>query len=78
MQSIEIEKEVNQMKKVFVSYHFTTKDGEFNGFGNYVGEFDSESYEDIAKFILELQDAIANELLHKIEKECQVKVLFFR
>ena len=78
MQSIEIKREVKQMKKVFVSYHFTTKDGEFNGFGNYVGEFDAEGYDDIAKFILELQNAIANELLNKIEKECQVKVLFFR
>ena len=30
-------------KQVFVSYHFTTMDAKFNGFGNYVMERISDS-----------------------------------
>lgn len=67
------------MSQVFVSYHFTTKDGTFNGFGNYIADFNQEDYRDnIAKFILELEDVIAKELRDKINIDCKVKVLFFR
>ncbi len=66
------------MKKVFVSYHFTTKNAKFNGFGNYIGEFEEEGYEDLSKFILDLQDTIGNLLTEKLNTEVQVKVLYFR
>ena len=76
---IEFEKEVTQMKQVFVSYHYTSKDGKYNGFGNYIGEFRHEDYMDsLAGFILELEDTIAHELEEKIEFPCTVKIMFFR
>ena len=67
------------MTQVFVSYHYTSTDLKYNGFGNYIGEFDEEAYlDDKAKFILDLQEAISNVLQEKIKMECQIKVLFFR
>ena len=67
------------MKKVFVSYHFTTKDAKFNGFGNYIGEFNSEDYmDDLAMFILDIEDTIAHKLKEKLNMEVAVKVLYFR
>ena len=67
------------MKQVFVSYHFTTKNGEYNGFGNYIGEFEGEAYvNDMRKFILDLEEIIEKNLLEKIKLEVQVKVLYFR
>ena len=76
---IEIKKEVTQMKQVFVSYHYTSKDAKFNGFGNYIGEFRHEDYRDsLAGFILELEETIAHQLEEKTGMPCVVKVLFFR
>ncbi len=67
------------MKQVFVSYHFTTKNGEYNGFGNYISEFEEEAYiNDMRKFILDLEEIIAEKLLEKIKLKVQVKVLYFR
>lgn len=72
-------KEVKTMKKVFVSYHFTSKDGKFNGFGNYVGGFNSEDYmDDLAMFILDVEDTIAHKLKDKLNMEVAVKVMYFR
>lgn len=80
MQSIEIKKEVKEtMKKVFVSYHYTSKDGQYNGFGNYIGEFRAEDYmNDLKSFILQLEETISHQLEQKIELPCSVKVMFFR
>ncbi|KKK52131.1 hypothetical protein LCGC14_3107980 [marine sediment metagenome] len=67
------------MKKVFVSYHFTTKNAKLNGFGNYIGEFDEEAYmNDIARFILDLEATISKLLGEKLNMEVGVKVLYFR
>ncbi len=75
----QLERREEKMTQVFVSYHYTTKDLKFNGFGNYIGEFDEEAYSDDKKnFILDLQEAISKELQDQINMECQVKVLFFR
>lgn len=79
LDQIEIEKEVTQMKQVFVSYHYTSKDGKYNGFGNYIGEFRAEDYmNDMGSFILQLEETIAHQLEEKIELPCAVKVMFFR
>ncbi len=68
-----------KMKEVFASYHYTTTDLKFNGFGNYIGEFDEEAYlNDKAKFILDLQKTIAIQLADQMGMECQIKVLYFR
>ncbi len=76
---IEIKKEVTKMKQVFVSYHYTSKDGKYNGFGNYIGEFNPEDYLDsLAGFILQLEETIAHQLEEKIEIPCAVKIMFFR
>ncbi len=67
------------MKKVFVSYHFTAKNGKMNGFGNWMGEFEEGQYEsDPAKFILDTQETIEKLLSEKLKMEVGVKVLFFR
>ncbi len=73
-------KEVEQMKKkLFVSYHFMVRDGSSHGFGNYVGEFNSEEYtNDIEGFITELQNTIAYQLSELKGVDVEVKVLFFR
>jgi len=76
---IDIEKEVTKMKQVFVSYHYTSKDGKYNGFGNYIGEFRHEDYlNSLANFILQLEETIAYELEEKTGKPCAVKIMFFR
>ncbi len=67
------------MKQVFVSYHYTSKDGQFNGFGNYIGEFRHEDYlNSLSGFILELEETIAHQLEEKTKMPCAVKVMFFR
>lgn len=76
---INIEKEVTQMKQVFVSYHYTSKDGKYNGFGNYIGEFRHEDYlNSLSGFILELEETIAHQLEEKTDMPCAVRVMFFR
>ena len=72
-------RENRTMKKVFVSYHFTARDGSANGFGNYVGEFDEEEFaNDLGLFILTLEDTISSKLNDKLGFEVAVKVLYFR
>lgn len=67
------------MRELFVSYHFTAKNGKINGFGNYIGAFDEEAYtDDKRKFILDLEEAIANQVEKKISLQVQVKVLNFK
>ena len=67
------------MTEVFVSYHFTAKNGKMNGFGNYIGEFEKGSYEDNMKsFILDLQETITKLLEEKLGMSVGVKILFFR
>lgn len=81
MQEIQTQGRMKQkMTKVFVSYHFTTKDLKFNGFGNWVGEFETGSYskDDMDKFIISLEETISRVLKKGLGKECQVKVLFYR
>lgn len=70
--------------EIFISYHFTTLDLNFNGFGNYVGIFNRESYNGAGKgkFVLDAEKSIAM-ALHEQYKEkgynaqFQVKVLNF-
>ena len=67
------------MKKIFMSYHFTAKDGKMNGFSNWIGEFEEGQYEsDPAKFILDAQETIEKLLKDKLKFEVGVKILFFR
>jgi len=67
------------MKQVFVSYHFTTKDAKFNGFGNYIGQFDADIYgSDLARFIIDLEENIAKSLEIQLNIDAKVKVLYFR
>jgi len=67
------------MREVFVSYHFTAKNGKINGFGNYLAAFEEDAYMNNKKeFILGLEETIAHELEKKINMEVQVKVLFFK
>jgi len=69
----------NNKRKVFASYHFTSMDAKFNGFGNYVGMFDTESYaENIEKFIEDLEKCIENSLNEKLGIGVKVKVMWFR
>ena len=66
-------------KKIFVSYHFTATNGKFNGFGNYMAQFNPEEYEEEPdKFILDLQETIAHLLETKLNTPVAVKILFFR
>lgn len=66
-------------RKIFASYHFTSLDLKFNGFGNYVGEFDVESYkDDPGKFILDLEKSVSMAVSEKLKMEVTVKVLYFR
>lgn len=75
----EIKREVTQMKQVFVSYHYTSKDAQYNGFGNYIGEFNPKDYlESLSGFILQLEETIAHELEEKTDMPCAVKIMFFR
>ena len=79
MQSIEIKKEVKQMKQVFVSFHYTAKDGSVNGFGNYVGEFDPEVYmNNLREFILSLEKTITKVFEDQTKIPCKIKVMFWR
>ena len=67
------------MKKIFMSYHFTSKDGKMNGFGNWIGEFEEGQYDnDPAKFILDAQETIERLLKDKLKFEVGVKILNFR
>ena len=71
--------EGKEMRMIFVSYHFQTKDFKFNGFGNIVSKFYPEAYNNnLPKFILDLEKSIsmALEVVHK--SKFDVKVLFFR
>lgn len=78
-QSEKLTKEEKEMTNVFVSYHFTTKDGKLNGFGNYIGQFNNEDYKDnLAFFILQLEKEIAKAVEEKINMPVSVKVLYFR
>lgn len=64
---------------MFCSYHFTTLDGKFNGFGNYVGEFHMEIYEgQLEKFILDLEKTLKMVLEQQLGKQLAVKVLYFK
>ncbi len=66
-------------KKVFASYHFTSKDMKYNGFGNYIGEFDIAAYHyDPAKFIQDLEKSISMSVSEQLKMEVNIKVLFFR
>lgn len=66
-------------RKVFASYHFTTMDGKFNGFGNYVGEFNMEVYEGaIDKFIIDLEKSISMALENQMGLRVAIKVLWFK
>ena len=71
--------EVNQMEEVFVSYHFTSLDLKYNGFGNYVGKFSMEVYQgNKAQFILDLEKSISMRLGDELDMEVTIKVLYFR
>jgi len=66
-------------KQVFASYHFTTMDGKYNGFGNYVGEFNMEVYEgNLSKFVQDLEKSIKMALEENLNKELAIKILYFR
>ena len=79
MQDQIIKQHKEEKMKIFCSYHFTTKDGKMNGFGNWMGEFPKEAYENAPeKFILEAQKTIEGLLAEKIGTEVAVKILFFR
>lgn len=79
MQSIEVRKEVKQMKQVFVSYHYVARDGGVNGFGNYIGEFNPEDYQnDLRNFILMLEETIAKVFEDQTRIPCTIKVMFWR
>ena len=67
------------MKQVFVSYHYTAKNGKFNGFGNYIGEFNPEDYQnDLRNFILMLEETIAKVFEDQTKIPCKIKVMFWR
>ncbi len=79
LESIKIKKEVKQMKQVFVSYHYTAKDGSVHGFGNAIEEFDPEMYEgDLRSFILNLQADLAHKFEQETKIPCNIKVMFWR
>ena len=71
--------EGKEMREVFASYHFQTKDFKFMGYGNIVSKFYPEVYQNnLPKFILDLEKSIsmALETLHK--NKFDVKILYFR
>ena len=71
---------INELRKIFISYHFFIKDTNMNGFGNIIIAADLEVYKDnLDKFILDLQKQISFMLcdMHKC-KEVDVTVLFYR
>ncbi len=72
-------KEVQQMKQVFVSFHYTAKDKSVNGFGNYVGEFNPDDYvNNLRDFILDLEKQIAGVFEDQTKIPCNIKVMFWR
>lgn len=75
----------DDQREVFFSYHYTTLDLKYNGFGNYVGVFSTEAYagQGKAKFILDAEKSIGmavEEYLKSqgVDSKVQVKVLFFQ
>lgn len=68
-----------EMMEVFASYHFTSLDLKYNGFGNYIGKFYKEVYAgNLSKFIEHIEKAITMELESQLNMKLKVKVLFFR
>jgi len=75
----ENEEEVKKMKQVFVSYHYTANDHSVNGFGNYIGQFNPENYEnDLRSFILDLQQEIGRVFEDQTGIPCSIKIMFWR
>lgn len=74
-----IQTEEQPMKEVFASYHFTSHDLKFNGFGNFIGKFHMEIYiGQMAKFIQDLEKTIAMSLENQLKMKVTAKVLYFR
>ena len=70
---------VTNVRDIFASYHFQTKDFKFQGFGNVVTKFYPELYKNnLPKFLQDLEKSISMALnsIHKMEFE--VKVLYFK
>lgn len=72
-------------RQIFASYHFTctTPDAQtgifHNGFGNYVGQFNTEVYEgNLGKFIQDLEKSITMALEDQLKMKIQLKILYFR
>ena len=79
MLQTQIEGGERKMTQVFVSYHFTAKNGKMNGFGNYVGAFNQEEYKnELGKFILDLEETISKLLKEKLKMEVGVKIMNFK
>ncbi len=71
--------EVKQMKEVFASFHYTAKDKSVNGFGNYVGEFNPEQYQNnLRDFILDLEKQITQVFEDQTGIPCTIKIMFWR
>lgn len=69
----------NELRDVFVSYHFTTHDLKHNGFGNYVGKFNTEIYVgNMAKFIQDLEKSVNLAVEEMLGTKVHVKILYFR
>ena len=67
------------MKQIFVSFHYTAKNRKVNGFGNYVGEFSPEDYQnDLRNFILDLEKQIAEVFETQTKIPCTIKIMFWR
>jgi hypothetical protein len=67
------------MKEIFASYHFTTLDQKFNGFGNYVGKFNISLYlNNMSKLVLDLEKSIAMALESELKLKVQIKLMYFR
>lgn len=73
-------KNETEKSKVFASYHFCQIDQPLiQGFGNFVGQFDTESYRGrIEEFIIHLEKHLKTLLEEQLQKKIQVKVLYFR
>ncbi len=79
MLQLKNKKEVQQMKQVFVSFHYTAKDKSVNGFGNYIGEFNPDDYvNNLRDFILDLEKQIAGVFENQTKIACNIKVMFWR
>lgn len=74
-----LNKDADEKVQVFASYHWTSKNGKLNGFGNWMGQFDKAAYTNNPReFLLDMERTISNLLTEKLQKEVQVRILYFR